>query len=98
MNPAVKKKCCRAGYILRVSFDIPMKTLERKHTAETHTTTMNTRIRFSALLLIASTVLFASCQKSDIEPQAPAAQQKVVKTDAVYNAEESRERPPMIIK
>lgn len=58
---------------------------------------MNIRIRFSALLLIASTVLFASCQKSDIEPQAPATQQKVVKTDALYDADEVQ-RPPVIIK
>lgn len=59
---------------------------------------MNTRIRFSALLLVASTVLFASCQKTEIEPQAPAAQQKVVKTDAVYDADEAGPRPPVIIR
>jgi len=59
---------------------------------------MNTRIRFSALLLIATTVLFASCQKSEIEPQAPVAQQKVVKTDAIYDAEEANPRPPIIIR
>ena len=58
---------------------------------------MKIRIRFSALFLIASTVLFASCQKSDIEPQAPAPQQKMVKTDAVYDADETQ-RPPVIIK
>lgn len=59
---------------------------------------MNSRIRFSALLLIASTVLFASCQKTEIEPQAPATQQKVVKTEAVYNADDAAQRPPVIIR
>jgi hypothetical protein len=57
---------------------------------------MNIRIRFSALALIASTILFASCQKTEIEPQSPA-QQNVVKTDAVYDADETP-RPPVIIK
>lgn len=58
---------------------------------------MNTRIRFSALFLIAATVLFSSCQKTEIEPQAPASQQKVVKTDVIQDGDEAN-RPPIIIR
>jgi hypothetical protein len=54
---------------------------------------MNFRVKLSAFLLIAGTVLFTSCQKTEIEPMAPSA--KVQKPNVVQDANDAS-RPPVL--
>ncbi len=53
---------------------------------------MNTRTKFTALFFVAATVLFSSCQKTEVEPLAPT--NKIEKPNLVQDADSEASRPP----
>lgn len=59
---------------------------------------MNLRTRTLAFSFAAATLLFASCQKTEIDPMEPAAKsnQRVQQPEVVQDGEEA-EKPPVII-